>query len=81
MLFALNSGCLNSQACTLLGLSGGQRGKSQAYPWTIGRLPTLLIVVPDLVEVILVQLADETSEVAVFEMLGQDGFGESLILR
>ncbi len=36
---------------------------------------------PDLVEVILVQLADETGEVAVFEMLGQDGFGESLILR
>lgn len=36
---------------------------------------------PDLVEVILVQLADETGKVAVFEMFGQDGFGESLILR
>ena len=35
----------------------------------------------DFVEVILVQLADEAREVAVFEMFGQDGFGESLILR
>lgn len=70
LLFALNSGCLNSHACTLLGLSGGLRGKSRAYPWTIRRLPALLIVVPDLVEVILVQLADETGEVAVFEMFG-----------
>lgn len=31
-------------------------------------------------KVILVQLADEAGKIAVFEMFGQDGFGESLIL-
>ena len=35
----------------------------------------------DLVEVILVQLPDEAGEVAMFEVLGEDGFGELLILR
>ena len=36
---------------------------------------------PDLVEVILVELADEAGEVAMLEMFGQDGLGESLVLR
>jgi hypothetical protein len=36
---------------------------------------------PDLVKVVLVQLAHKTGKVAVFEVLGQDVFGELLVLR
>lgn len=40
------------------------------YPSAIRRLPVFLIVVPHFVEVVLVQLADEASEVAVLEVFG-----------
>ena len=51
------------------------------YPSTIGGLPAILIVVSHFVEVVFIQLADEAGKIAVFEVFGQDGFGESLVLR
>jgi len=36
---------------------------------------------PNLVEIILVELANEAGEVAVFEVLWEDGFCKSFILR
>ncbi len=44
-------------------------------------MPTLFIVVSHLVEVILVELAHEAGEVAMFEVFGKDGLGEPFILR
>jgi hypothetical protein len=35
---------------------------------------------PDFVEIILVQLSHEAGKVAVFEVFGQDMFGEFLVL-
>lgn len=44
-------------------------------------MPTLFIIVSHLVEVILVELAHEAGEVAMFEMFGKDRLGEPFILR
>lgn len=44
-------------------------------------MPTLFIVVSHLVEVILVELAHEAGEVAMFEMFGKDRLGEPFVLR
>ena len=44
-------------------------------------MPTLFIVVSHLVEVILVELAHEAGEVAMFEMFRKDRLGESFILH
>lgn len=44
-------------------------------------MATLFIVVPHLVEIILVELAHEAGEVAMFEMFGKDRLGEPLILH
>ena len=44
-------------------------------------MSTLFIIVSHLVEIVLVELAHEAGEIAVFEMFGQDGLGESFILR
>lgn len=41
----------------------------------------ILVVLSDFVEVIFVQLPDETGEVAMLEMLGKDRFREFLVLR
>ena len=41
-----------------------------AYIRTIRRLPVLLVILANFVEIILVQLADETRKVAVLEMSG-----------
>ena len=72
LLLALNSGCLNSQAW-----KNGQSMKDShwrpfTHAWTIWRVPALLIVVSHFMEVILVQLANKTCEVAVFEMFRKD---------
>lgn len=50
------------------------------YPLTIRILSIIFIVLPNLVEIVLVQLADETREVAVLEVLGEDRFCEFLVL-
>lgn len=52
-----------------------------AYILTVWRLSILLIVLPDLVEVIFVELTYETRKVAVFKMFWQDGFGKFLALQ
>ena len=44
-------------------------------------MPIVFIVVSYLVEIILVELADKAGEVAVFEMLGENRLGKSLVLH
>lgn len=51
------------------------------HPQPVRRLPAFFIVVADFVKVIFVELAHETGEIAVLEVLGQDGFGKPLVLR
>jgi hypothetical protein len=48
---------------------------------TVLRLTILLVVVSHFVKVVFVQLAHETGEVAVLEMLGQNMFCEFFVLR
>lgn len=57
-----------------------RRGAVPTHPQPVRGLPALFVVVADFVEVVLVELAHEAGEVAVLEMFGQDGFGESLVL-
>jgi hypothetical protein len=52
----------------------------KTYPRTVRRLSIFFIVVPHFVEVVLVELSNETRKVAVFEMLGKDMLCELLIL-
>lgn len=54
---------------------------STTYAWTIRRSPTLFIVVSNFVEIILVQLPDETREIAVLKVFGQNLLREFLVLR
>ena len=54
--------------------------RNVTYSWPIRRLPILFVVMTDFVEIVFVQLADETSKVAVFEMLGKYVFCELLVL-
>lgn len=51
------------------------------HPEPVRGLPAFFVVVADLVKVVFVELAHEAGEIAVLEMLGQDGFGEPLILQ
>ena len=44
-------------------------------------MPTLLVIMSYLVEVIFVKLAHEAGEVAMFEVFGQYRLGEPFILR
>jgi len=55
--------------------------RHSTHTLTIWGLSTLLIVMPNLVEIILVELANEAGEVAVFEVLWEDGFCKSFVLR
>ena len=84
LLFALNSGCLNSHACAgQWDLHAGgvvRRGAMPTHPQPVRGLPALFVVVADFVEVVFVELAHEAGEIAVLEVFGQDGFGESLVL-
>ena len=52
--------------------------------WTdigsVWRWGAVFVILSDLMEVILIQLSDEASKIAVLEMLGQDVLGEFLIL-
>lgn len=57
------------------------RCQDATYAWAVRRLPRLLIVMPHFVEVVLVQLANKTGEVAVLEMFREDVLGEFLVLR
>lgn len=44
-------------------------------------MPILLVILSDFVEIVLVQLADETGKVAVLEVSGQDCFGKFFALE
>jgi len=48
---------------------------------SVRRRRIVFVVLSDLMEVILVQLTDETCKVAVLEVFGQNGLGELLVLR
>lgn len=52
-----------------------------AYILSVRRLATLLVVLPDLVKIVFIELAHKTGKIAVLEMLGQDGLGELLALE
>lgn len=47
----------------------------------VRRLPRFFIVLAHFVKVVFVELAYETGEVAVFEVFGEDGFGEFFALQ
>ena len=53
---------------------------SVAYIGTVWGLPILLVILTNFVEIVFIQLADETRKVAVFEMSWEDGFGEFFAL-
>lgn len=44
-------------------------------------MPVLLIILAHFVEVVLVELAYKAGEIAMFEMLGKDGFRKFLALQ
>ena len=50
------------------------------YAGAVWRLAVFLVIVADFVKIILVELANETGEVAVFEMFGQNVLGEFFVL-
>ena len=51
-------------------VGGGAVNGLQPYVLTIRRLAVLLVVLADLVEVVFVELAHETGEVAMLEVFG-----------
>ncbi len=79
LLFALNSGCLNSHAY-FIQLYGISTTEVSTHPRSVWRLSAFFVVMSDLVEVILVKLADEACKVAVLEVLWKNGLGEPLVL-
>ena len=80
LLLALNSGCLNSQACAESDTKANPASKGPAYPRSVRRLATFLVVVPYFVEVILIQLSHKAGKVAMLEVFRKNGFGEPLVL-
>lgn len=51
------------------------------YTRSVGRNTAIFIVVSDFVEIVFVELAYKTGEVAVLEMFGQDVFCEFFVLQ
>lgn len=51
-------------------IHGMRHATEDTYPSAVWRLPILLVIVPHFVEVVLVELPNETSEVAVLEVFG-----------
>lgn len=82
LLFILKSGCLNSHACAVYQTFCDYDWVQEpcTYARAVRRLAVFLIVVPDLVKVVLVQLTDETGEVAMLEMLWQNVLCEFFVL-
>ena len=81
LLFILKSGCLNSHACSRQPLLQTASSHVKSYPHAIRRCPSFLIIVPNLVKVVFVQLPYEAGEVAVLEVFRQDVFRELLVLQ
>src|SRR5690242_7347668 len=80
LLFILKSGCLNSHACKLLAQEPVKSLLRITNARAVLRLTILLVVVSHFVEIVLVELANETGEVAVLEVLRQDVFCEFFVL-
>lgn len=71
LLFARNSGCLNSHACVICVRPSIQltvEWEGSAYILPVWRLAIFFIVLSHLVEVVFVQLAYETGKIAVFKV-------------
>lgn len=51
-----------------------------SYSWPVLRWSAIFIVLPDLVEVVLVELTDEAGKVAVLEVFREDGLGKLFVL-
>jgi hypothetical protein len=79
-LFAWNSGCLNSHACSRVSLTVYRRGGTRTHVGAIWGGTVILIVLSDLVKVIFVELSDETGKVAVLEVFREDELCEFLVL-
>lgn len=80
LLLALNSGCLNSQAWAESEAKANSASNGPTYPGSVRRLATLLVVVPDFVEVIFIQLSHKAGKIAMFEVFRKNGLGEALVL-
>ena len=80
LLLALNFGCLNSQAYICQLSQNLLTGPHRTDACSIRRMAAFFIVMSDLMEVIFVKLTNETSEIAVFEVLWEDGLGEAFVL-
>lgn len=83
LLFAWNSGCLNSHAyhLSVFPLQSLVKRWVRTYTRPVRVHPIILIILSDLVEIVLVQLADKGGEVAVFKVFWQDQFCKFLVLR
>lgn len=79
LLFALNSGCLNSHAYLMLMFSF-LLPRTGTDIWSIRWYSAFFIVLAHFVKVVLVQLPNKTGEVAVLEVFGKYRFGEFLVL-
>lgn len=44
-------------------------------------MTAFFVVVSDLMEIVLIELSNKTCKVAMLEVFGEDGFGESFILQ
>ncbi len=71
LLFALNSGCLNSQAYKCQESAIADVGGS-AYTGSVRRMPAFFVVVSNLVEIVLVELSNEACKIAMLEVFGED---------
>lgn len=54
--------------------------RSPSYARPVRRVPTLFVVVPHFVEIVLVELAHKAREVAMLEVFWENRFGESFVL-
>ena len=79
-LFAWNSGCLNSHAWPQVSLNVKDEREVGTDIGPIWRWTAILVVLSDLVEVIFIQLSDETRKVAVLEVFREDQLGEFFVL-
>jgi hypothetical protein len=59
---------------------GYDQWSRSTYPSAIWRLTIILIIMPHFMEIVFVQLSNETREVAVLEVFGQNVLCEFLVL-
>lgn len=59
---------------------GNERKRGESHIWAIRRLSAFLIILTDFMEIVFIQLSNETRKIAVFEVFREDEFGELLAL-